>query len=135
MIYKSIFNMQQLIYICILYVYSYLVLNNLFLQMSSFRYTYVRFPKREKKYLMKKTYIHPFLHPELFRGHMLDICLGTYRVFIKYCVFFEDSKIFRTLSFLCFPSVSVCTQTRQVELQICSRTDRVQKNSEILRKN
>ena len=35
-----------------------------------------------------------------------------YRVFIKYCVFFsEDFKIFRTLAFLCFPSVSVCVHT------------------------
>ena len=35
-----------------------------------------------------------------------------YRVFIKYCVwFFEDFKIFRTLAFLGFPSVSVCVYT------------------------
>ena len=27
---------------------------------------------------------------------------------IKYCVFFQDFEIFRTLAFLCFPSVSVC---------------------------
>ena len=32
---------------------------------------------------------------------------GRYRVFIRYCVFLEDVKIFRTLAFLCFPSVSV----------------------------
>ena len=31
-----------------------------------------------------------------------------YWVFIKYCFFFEYLKIFRTLAFLCFPSVSVC---------------------------
>ena len=43
---------------------------------------------------------------------------------VKYCVFSEDFKIFRTLAFLCFPSVSVR----------CSRTDRVQKNHNILRK-
>ena len=48
-----------------------------------------------------------------------------YRVFIKYCAFFEDFKIFRTLAFLCFPSASVCTHTRQVEHQ---RIGRVQKN-------
>ena len=29
-------------------------------------------------------------------------------MFIKYCVFLGDFKIFRTLAFLCFPSVSVC---------------------------
>ena len=31
-----------------------------------------------------------------------------YSVFIKYCVFSTDFRIFRTLAFLCFPSVSVC---------------------------
>ena len=36
------------------------------------------------------------------------INLGMYRVFIKYCVFFQYLKIFRTLALLCFPSVSVC---------------------------
>ena len=43
---------------------------------------------------------------------------GSYRVFIKYCVFSEDFKIFLTLAFLCFRFVSVrvhCTHTRQVE--------------------
>ena len=35
-----------------------------------------------------------------------------YRVFIKYCVFSEDFKIFRTLAFLCSPSVSVCVHTQ-----------------------
>ena len=53
-------------------------------------------------------------------------------MFIKYCVFFEDFKIFRTLFSL---GVSMCTHTRQVEHQRCSRTDRVQKNHKILRKN
>ena len=55
-----------------------------------------------------------------------------YRVFIKYCVFSEDFKIFLTL----FPlGVSVCTRTRQVENLRCSRTDNIQKNQKILRKN
>ena len=37
-----------------------------------------------------------------------------YRVFIKYCgVIFKYFKIFRTLAFLCFPSVSVCVYTHQ----------------------
>ena len=48
--------------------------------------------------------------------------LKKYRVFIKYCVFLEDFKIFRTLFSL---GVSVCTHTRQVEHQRCSRTGRV----------
>ena len=48
----------------------------------------------------------------------------------------KDFRIFRTLAFLCFPLVSVlCTHTRQVEHQRCSRTGRVQKNHKILRKN
>ena len=38
-----------------------------------------------------------------------DTC--RYRVFIKYCVFSGDFKIFRTLAFLCSPSVSVCLHT------------------------
>ena len=58
--------------------------------------------------------------------------LKKYRVFIKYCVFLEDFKIFRTLFSL--GGVSVCTHTRQVEHQRCSRTFRVQKNPKILRK-
>ena len=53
-----------------------------------------------------------------------------YRVFIKYCVFSEFLKIFWTLFSL---GVSVCTHTRQVEHQRCSRTGRVQKNHKILR--
>ena len=54
-----------------------------------------------------------------------------YRVFIRYCVFYEFLKIFRTLFSLC---VSVYTHTRQVEHQRCNRADRVQKNHNILRK-
>ena len=42
--------------------------------------------------------------------------------------------IFRNLVFLCFPSVSVCVHSRQVEHQRCSRTGRVQKNHKFLRK-
>ena len=52
-------------------------------------------------------------------------CVFLYRVFIKYCVFSEDFKIFRTLFSL---GVGVCTPTRQVEHQRCSRTGRFQKN-------
>ena len=54
-----------------------------------------------------------------------------YRVFIKYCVFFEFIKIFWTLYSL---GVSVYTPTRQVENHRCSRAGRVQKNHKILRK-
>ena len=55
-----------------------------------------------------------------------------YRVFIKYCVFSEFLKIFRSLFLL---GVSVCTHTRQVENPRCSRIGRVQKSHKILRKN
>ena len=37
--------------------------------------------------------------------------LVMYRVFIKYCVFFKDFKIFWTFAFLCFPSSSLCVHT------------------------
>ena len=56
--------------------------------------------------------------------HTLNHLILFYRVFIKYCVFSDILKIFRTLFSLC---VSVCTHTRQVEHQRCSRTGRVQK--------
>ena len=61
---------------------------------------------------------------------------NSYRVYIKYCVFSEFLKISRTLVFLSIFSlvVSVCTHTRQVENQRCSRTGRVQTNHKILRK-
>ena len=36
-----------------------------------------------------------------------------YRMFINYCVFSEFLKMFPTLAFLCFPSVSVCAHTHQ----------------------
>ena len=50
----------------------------------------------------------------------------------RVCVFSEFLKIFRTLFSL---GVSVCTHTRQVEDQRCSRTGRVKKNHKILGKN
>jgi len=56
-----------------------------------------------------------------------------YRVFIEYCVFSVDFKIFRTLVFLCFPSVPVCYKNHE-EHQRRSRTGRVQKNHQIFRK-
>ena len=60
----------------------------------------------------------------------------SYRMFNKYCVFLEDFKIFRTLAFLCFLSVSVRVQTQvgRTPAQRCSRTGRVQKNHKISRK-
>ena len=58
----------------------------------------------------------------------------TYRVLIIYCVF----QIFKNIPdpgfSLFFLGVSVCTHTRQVENQRCSRTGRVQKNLKTLRK-
>ena len=43
---------------------------------------------------------------------------NVYRVFIEYCVFFDYIKIFRTLAFLCFPSVSVCVYTYQAGIEL-----------------
>ena len=58
-----------------------------------------------------------------------------YRVFIKYCVF---SKILRYIPYSGLsrfpPGVSVCTPARQLEHQRCTRTCRVQKYHNILRK-
>ena len=63
-------------------------------------------------------------------------CNRIYRVFIKYCVFFRifENILDSGLSLFSF-GVSVCTHTRQVEHQRCSRTGGVQKNHKILRKN
>ena len=58
---------------------------------------------------------------------------GYYRVFIKYCVFFEYLKYSVLLPFSVFPRWQ-CVHTRQVEHQRCSRTGRVQKIYKILRK-
>ena len=46
--------------------------------------------------------------------YLSTISCSYYRVFIKYCVFSEFFKIFRTLFSL---GVSLCTQSRQVENQ------------------
>ena len=51
------------------------------------------------------------------------ICIYLYRVFIKYCVFSEDFKIFRTLAFPCLPSVSV-----RVYIHQAGRTPALQQN-------
>ena len=54
---------------------------------------------------------------------------------IKYCVFFEVSKFIPDTGLSSFSvGVSVCTHTRQVEHQGCSRTGRVQKIQKNLRK-
>ena len=59
-----------------------------------------------------------------------------YMVLIKYCVFFKILKYSGPWHLSVFPlGVSVCTHTRQVEHQRCSRTGRVQKTHHILRKN
>ena len=48
------------------------------------------------------------------------LCTGNqvpmYRVFIKYCVFFEDFNIFRALAFLVFPGCQ-CVYTHQASMQ------------------
>ena len=69
---------------------------------------------------------------------MINVLRGShlYWVFIKYCVF---SRSFKNIPdpglFLFSLGFSVCTHTRQVENQRCSRTGRVQKNHKILREN
>ena len=42
---------------------------------------------------------------------VLNCTSNTCKVFMTYCVFFEDFRIFRTLAFLYFPSVSMCVHT------------------------
>ena len=57
-------------------------------------------------------------------------------MFIKYCVFSKILKYIPDSGLSRFPLiVSVCTHTRQVDHQRCSRTCRVQKNHNIFRKN
>ena len=60
----------------------------------------------------------------------LSIC--RYKVFIKYCGFFNIPDSGLSLFSL---GVSVCTHTRKVEHQRCNRNGIVQKNHEISRKN
>ena len=57
-----------------------------------------------------------------------------YRVFIKYCFFRFFKNIPASGLSLFSLGVSVCTHTRQVPHQRCTRTSRVQKNHNILRK-
>jgi len=45
------------------------------------------------------------------KSHKIFWLTCKYRVFIKYCAFSKDFRIFRTLTFLCFPLVSVCVHT------------------------
>ena len=52
---------------------------------------------------------------------------GLYGVFIKYCVFSKDFRIFRTLVFLCFPLVPVCVQHQTVRTPALQQNG-VQKN-------
>ena len=78
--------------------------------------------------------LHIFQHSR----KIIKLYYWTYRVFIKYCVFFEDFKIYSgpwplSVSPRC-SGVSVCTQW-QVKHQRCSRSCRVQKNHNILRKD
>ena len=66
----------------------------------------------------------------------IAIAVTIYSVFIKYCVFSEDIKIFPDSCLPLFSlGVSVCTHARQVEHQRYSRTGRVQKILKNLRKN
>ena len=56
-----------------------------------------------------------------------------YRVFIKYC-FWKILNIPNACLSLFSLGVGVCTHSRQVENQRCSRTGRVEKNHKIFRK-
>ena len=59
-----------------------------------------------------------------------------YRVFIKYCVFSKILKYIPNSGLSQFPlSVSMCTQWQVKHQHYCSRTGRVQKNNNNLRKN
>ena len=69
----------------------------------------------------------------------LYIFLFIYRVFIKYCVFFENLKIFPDSGLSWFflgvyTRLDAWSTKWQVEHQRCSRTGRVKKNHNILRK-
>ena len=56
-------------------------------------------------------------------------------MFITYCAFFEDFQYISDYVLSLFSlGVSMCTNTRQVVHQQCSRTGRVQKNYKILKK-
>ena len=55
-----------------------------------------------------------------------------YRGFIKYCVFSEDFKIFRTLTFLCFPSVSVRTPALQQNWQSSEKKQNIKEKTQDL---
>ena len=59
-------------------------------------------------YLTKNQYI---FFKETDRDYLQQRYFILYNVFINYCVFLEDFKIFWTLAFFCFPSVSVCVYT------------------------
>ena len=59
-------------------------------------------------------------------------CTIKYRVFIKYCVFSEFLKIFRTLFSL---GVSVRTHTRQVENQTAAELAELKKITKFKGKN
>ena len=68
-------------------------------------------------------------------GNFNVLTLIMYRVFIKYCVFSKISKYIPDSGLSRFPlGVSECTQW-QVNPSACSRTCRVQKNHNILRKH
>ena len=67
-----------------------------------------------------------------FKVRYLSQLECSYRVLIKYCVFYEDLKIYFKL--WSFPGVCMCTRW-QVEHQRRSRTGGVQKNHNIFRKN
>ena len=57
------------------------------------------------------TDLFPFIYNLHIHHFLVHFWWTMYRLFIQYCCFFEYFKIFRTLAFFCFPSVSVCVYT------------------------
>ena len=110
-------------YCCLLFIYIF------FNFYSIFKWNFSRLGNNPA---MRKS-IFDFLKERWHHFSFLKRNLGT-GCSLNIVFFSEDFKIFRILDFLCTPSVSVCSHTRQVENQRCSRTGRVPKNHKILRK-
>ena len=86
-----------------------------------------------KKLVIKMIISRIYIKLKLTRELAQKIELLMYRVFIKYCVFSEDFKNIPDSGLSLFSlGVSMCTHTRQVEHQRCSRTGRVQKKTQYL---
>ena len=87
-------------------------------------------------YQFRYAYFYIYIKESTFEPNIFDTNLiNNYRVFIKYCVFFRIYRNIPDSGLSLFSlGVSLCTHTSQVENQRWCRTDRVQKNHNILRK-